>query len=200
MRPSRMPMSAFTMPQWSMIRALVITRSSAPCCARGAGALAHAVADDFAAAERDLVAVDGEVVLDFDDQFGIGQPDAIAVGGSVQIGVGAASESRGSFAFLLPLWPSIGRSPANSTSGLLFLRPARSGSPSRRECSAACRAPLRGRNRAHRSLRRNDSGCPPARGDRRCFSLPPARSSRPTLHRSRSVSRKYSPGFIGISY
>ncbi len=33
MRPARMPMSAFTMPQWSTIRALVITRSSTPSAA-----------------------------------------------------------------------------------------------------------------------------------------------------------------------
>ena len=46
--------------------------------ARGRGALAHAVANHLAAAERDLVAVDGEVVLHFDDQLGVGQANAIA--------------------------------------------------------------------------------------------------------------------------
>ncbi len=78
-----------------MISALVITRSSAPFSASrvARGTLAHAVANHFAAAEGDLVAVDGEVLLDFDDQFGIGQPDAIALGGAVKVGVGAARNS-----------------------------------------------------------------------------------------------------------
>ena len=91
----RMPMSALTMPQWSMISALVMTRSSAPCSAlaHGGGTLAHAVANHFAAAEGDLVAVDGEIFLDFDDQFGIGQAHAVARGGAVEIGVSAARNS-----------------------------------------------------------------------------------------------------------
>ena len=58
--------------------------------ARCAAALAHAVADHLAAAELDLVAVDGEVLLDFDDQFGVGQADAVAGGGAVEVGVAAA--------------------------------------------------------------------------------------------------------------
>ena len=76
-----------------------MTRSSAPGLVsreRGA-ALAHAVANDFAAAERDLVAVDGEVFLDFDDQFGVGQANAVACGGPVEIGVGAAGNLEGHF-------------------------------------------------------------------------------------------------------
>ena len=39
-------------------------------------ALAHAVADDLAAAEGDFVTVDGAVLLDLDDQFGVGKPDS----------------------------------------------------------------------------------------------------------------------------
>ncbi len=46
--------------------------------ARGGGALAHAVANDFAAAERDLVAIDGVVLFHFNDQVRIGQAHAIA--------------------------------------------------------------------------------------------------------------------------
>ena len=58
---------------------------------RGAcAALAHAVANHFAAAEGDFVAVYGEVLLDFDHQFGVGQPDAVAGGGAVEVGVGTA--------------------------------------------------------------------------------------------------------------
>jgi hypothetical protein len=39
--------------------------------------LPHAVPDDFPATERNFVPVDGEVFLDFDYQFRVGQPDAI---------------------------------------------------------------------------------------------------------------------------
>ena len=56
MRPSLMPMSALTMPQWSTISALVITVSATS--RRDALALAHAVADHLAAAELHLLAVD----------------------------------------------------------------------------------------------------------------------------------------------
>ena len=53
--------------------------------------LAHAVADHFAAAELDLFAVGGEVLFDLDEQFGVGQPDAVAGGGAVHFGVGLAA-------------------------------------------------------------------------------------------------------------
>ena len=55
MRPSSTPMSALTMPQWSTISALVMTRSTAP----WARALVpgHAVADRLAAAELRPLAV-----------------------------------------------------------------------------------------------------------------------------------------------
>ena len=39
-------------------------------------ALPHPVANNFAAAERDLVAVRSKIPLDFDDQLSVGQPDA----------------------------------------------------------------------------------------------------------------------------
>jgi hypothetical protein len=54
--------------------------------------LAHAVANHFAAAEGDFIAVDGVVLLHFRDQFGVGQTHTIALGGSVQIGVSAARD------------------------------------------------------------------------------------------------------------
>jgi hypothetical protein len=72
MRPSRRPISAFTMPQWSRISALVMTVSTAPSALRTL-ALAHAVADDLAAAELHLLAVDGEILLDLDDEIGVGR-------------------------------------------------------------------------------------------------------------------------------
>ena len=48
--------------------------------AAGAGdlGLAHAVADDLAAAELDLFAIDREILLDLDEQLRVGEPDAIA--------------------------------------------------------------------------------------------------------------------------
>ena len=54
----------------------------------GALALAHAIADDFTAAEFYFVAVVGVVFLDLYPQFGIAQPHAIAHGGAVHVGVG----------------------------------------------------------------------------------------------------------------
>ncbi len=43
-------------------------------------ALAHAVADDLAAAEFHLLAVDGEILLDLDEEFGVGEPHLVADG------------------------------------------------------------------------------------------------------------------------
>ena len=51
-------------------------------------ALAHAVADHLAAAELHLLAVDGEVLLDLDDQVGIGQPHLVADGRPEHVGIG----------------------------------------------------------------------------------------------------------------
>jgi hypothetical protein len=52
--------------------------------------LAHAVADHLAAAELHFLAVDGVVLLDLDEQFRVGQADAVARGGAEHLGVGAA--------------------------------------------------------------------------------------------------------------
>ena len=80
MRPALRPMSAFTMPVTaSMISALVMTVSATSFDEQLA--LPHAVADDLAAAELDLLAVDGVVGFDLRDQVGVGQPDAVADGG-----------------------------------------------------------------------------------------------------------------------
>src|SRR5204862_3669017 len=57
--------------------------------------LAHAVTNHLAAAELRLVAIHGGVVLDFDDQIGIGEADAVAGRGAVVIGVGAAVDAHG---------------------------------------------------------------------------------------------------------
>ena len=65
----------------SRISALVMTRSSDSASERS-GRLAHAVADDFAAAELDFVPVAAafgdEVAFDLDEQLRVRQPDTIA--------------------------------------------------------------------------------------------------------------------------
>ncbi len=66
-----------------------MTRSSGgSVCRLGQRRLTLAVADHLAAAELHLLAVDREVLLDLDDQLGVGQADAVARGGAVVAGVG----------------------------------------------------------------------------------------------------------------
>ena len=52
--------------------------------------LAHAVADHLAAAELHLLAIDGEIFFDLDDEIGISQPHAVSRGGPEHIGIGRA--------------------------------------------------------------------------------------------------------------
>ena len=92
-RPSLMPMSPFTIPQWSMMIALVMTRSQCVgFIGSWSGALVLPVADRLAAAEDRLLAVVAVVFLDLDDEFGVGQPDAVALRRAVLLGVGLARE------------------------------------------------------------------------------------------------------------
>ena len=58
-------------------------------------ALAHAVADHLAAAELHLLAVDGEVLLDLDDQLGVGEADPVADGRPEHLGIGGAGNAVG---------------------------------------------------------------------------------------------------------
>ncbi len=51
-------------------------------------ALALAIADHLAAAEFHFFAINGEVLLDFDEQIGVGQADLVTDGGAVHVGVG----------------------------------------------------------------------------------------------------------------
>ena len=60
-------------------------------------ALAHAVADHLAAAELHLFAIGGEVLLDLDEEFGVGEPHPVARGGAEHVGVGGAGEGGGGF-------------------------------------------------------------------------------------------------------
>jgi hypothetical protein len=57
--------------------------------------LAHAVADHLAAAELHLLAVDGEVLLDFDEELGVGKPHPVARGRSIHVGIGRARDAGG---------------------------------------------------------------------------------------------------------
>ena len=57
--------------------------------------LAHAVADDLAAAELHFLAVDRVVGFDLHDQFGIGKADAVAGRGAEHGGIVAAVDTIG---------------------------------------------------------------------------------------------------------
>ena len=69
---------------------VVMTRSTQS--AAFALALPHAVADDLAAAELDLFAVDRVVALDLDHELGVGEAHAVARRRAVHVGVGAARD------------------------------------------------------------------------------------------------------------
>ena len=58
-------------------------------------ALAHAVADHLAAAELDLLAVDSAVLLDLDDEVGVGEAHLVADRRPEHVGVGAARHAKG---------------------------------------------------------------------------------------------------------
>ena len=175
MRPSLIPMSALTMPQWSMTSALVMTVSATS--RRDALALAHAVADRLAAAELHLLAVAAGaqrvVVLDLDDQLGVGQADPVADGRAEHLGIGAARRS----------WPSIERLPCTQAAKAVGL------CASPRESTSSTRALLarleahrgaggdvephavrgrRGRSAAPRWSRRSGSASRPGSAGRRC--------------------------------
>ena len=58
-------------------------------------ALAHAVADDLAAAELHLLAIGAKVLLDLDEEFGVGEPHLVADGRAEHLGIGGAGDSCG---------------------------------------------------------------------------------------------------------
>jgi hypothetical protein len=68
-------------------------------------ALPHAVADDLAAAELDLLAVDGEIVLDGDPQLGVGQAHAVADGRAEHLGIGLARDPDAHWRTLIAVSP-----------------------------------------------------------------------------------------------
>ncbi|MNR13002.1 hypothetical protein D3C85_1293840 [compost metagenome] len=66
-------------------------------------ALAHAVADHLAAAELDLLAVEGEVLLHLHPQLGVGQAHAVADGGAEHVGVGLTGNPAHALPSSLPI-------------------------------------------------------------------------------------------------
>src|ERR1700730_1514160 len=90
--------------------------------ARRPRALSHAIANHLATPEGDLVSVDHTIPLHFYHQLRIGQPDAVALGRAIEIGVGASRDGKAHFD-PLPLCPRMIRSPANSTSSISFSSP-----------------------------------------------------------------------------
>ncbi len=68
-----------------------MTVSTAPFGARHL-ALAHAVANDLAAAELHLLAIGGEILLDFDEKLGIGKPHLVAGSRPEHVGIGGAGD------------------------------------------------------------------------------------------------------------
>jgi len=75
----------------------------------GALALSHAVADHFASAERDLLAVNRVVALDLDHQIGVAQTYPIACGGAVHLRIGAAIDDLHGVPSLTVAWLGIAR-------------------------------------------------------------------------------------------
>jgi hypothetical protein len=128
--------------------------------------LAHAVADHLAAAELDLLAVDRAVLLDLDDQVGVGEAHAVADGGAVHGGVGRARHAERHCSGLQLAADegveAVHDPPAGvGDEGDVAACPARSGRRCRRGCRAGSRGPARGRRTAPGSFRRNGSASRP---------------------------------------
>ena len=94
MRPSRMPMSALTMPATaSMIVAFLMTMSRILSDDVQMAVDALAVAQVLAGADQQFVAVDGEVVLDLGEQLGVAEAHEVALGGAVEFGIGLPAQA-----------------------------------------------------------------------------------------------------------
>src|SRR5690606_18005384 len=87
--------------------------------------LSHAIANDFAAAEFNLFAVDGEILLHLYPQFGIGQAHLIADGGAEHFGIGLARDlfAHCNGPITRPANPYTTRFPANATSCTVRVSP-----------------------------------------------------------------------------
>ena len=171
-RPSRMPTSALTMPQWSRTTAPVMTVSGVPSARRGAR-LAHGLADHLAAAEDRLVAGESGAAAD-------GPPRSRSADRCRRAGCGRRWWARtgrrtrpreiSGIEGTSGLPAQSGHDAARRRSGRVRRRPgsrARSARRCRRRCSAACRARRRGRTPGRGWPRRSGSGSRPGRAGRR---------------------------------
>ena len=140
----------------------------------GRAGLAHRLADDLAAAEHDLVAgrAQRDRPLDLDEQVGVGQADAIADGGSVQLGVAPARLS--STGIERPPRPAAARpgtmrAPASGHQrDLAGDAGLEAHGRARRRCPVGAPRARRGRSAARDWRRRSGSASRPARAGRRC--------------------------------
>ena len=171
-RPSRMPTSALTTPQWSRIDRAGddgVRRALGP----GGPRLAHRLADHLAATEDRLVAAGAVVGLDLDEQVGVGEPDPVPGGRPVQRRV-ARSVHRGSQRSAGGRRAGRGRSgrrravPGSPRGS----RPARTARRCRPVPRAAGPTPPSGRSAARDWPRRSGSASRPAPAGRRCSRRP----------------------------
>src|SRR5690606_13956844 len=77
--------------------------------------LAHAVADDLAAAELHFLAINGVVAFHLDDEARVTQAQAIAGGGAEHLGIGATVHAAHSGPITLPWKPKTSPRPARRT-------------------------------------------------------------------------------------
>ena len=162
-------------------------------------ALPHAVANDLAAAELDLVAVDRVIGLDLDDELGVAEPHAVARRRAEHVGVSAARNlaswrqrphDAAKKAVDAPV-AGVARRARRCAPG-----PARSARPCPRECSSGSRASRRDRTRAPRWSRRSGSASRLGSAGRRCCATLIVSVARPTLSSISPSSMKYSPGVM----
>ena len=59
--------------------------------------LAHAIADHLAATELHLLAIDGEIALYLDEQFGVGEANLVARRRAIHVSIGGTGDAGGHF-------------------------------------------------------------------------------------------------------
>src|SRR5205823_12970068 len=136
--------------------------------------LPHAVADHLAAAEFHFLAIGGEILFDFDDEIGVGEPHLVARRGPEHIGIDAPRDADRHATLLNRACPS-GSDGNHRSSGFPRRPPARFRGSARARtappCRPRCRAAFRGlspvRIAAPDWSRRNDNASRPGSAGRR---------------------------------
>src|SRR3981189_974523 len=140
--------------------------------------LAHAAPDPLAAAEFHLLAVDGEILFDLDDEVSVGQPHPIACRGPEHVGIDGTLDlhrpcSAPAASSPLTAPPSLRRGSRRRhacrqapRAARLAFAPAQTAPPCLPRYRAACRALSCGRTSAPDWSRRNDSASRPGSDDR----------------------------------